>query len=303
MKNVIAYYYNLSSYDIHQNNDNYKFSVDNYHYVLTPCEINTIGATYELSNTLIRNAIYVHQIIPNTYNSLYTIVNGKKYVLLRIYIPMNEKVEFQDILNFSNATGKIQISNYESPNWASLWANKIDYFEYQISQFGKKFPKIRESISYYIGMVETGISLYQNFKLDNISDNVNLNVSHKRIKTDDTLYDLYNPMNLLIDYNVRDAVEYFKNLFLIKKNVLEDIIEYFQYQYFTSYDYLLFFVRMFYPSFYFDLYEQIIENNDNEEKILDIIEKTPSYEKLIKDLYNYLSNYINMPDIEWIKKI
>ena len=71
----------------------------------------------------------------------------------------------------------------------------------------------------------------------------------------------------------------------------------------TSYDYFLFFVRLFYPSFYFDVYEQIVENNCDEQKILDAIEKTPLYEKLIKDVYAYLSNYINIPDIEWIKKI
>lgn len=303
MKNVIAYYYNLYSYDIHQNDENYKFSVGNYHYVLTPCNINTISEIYELSNMLIANGVYVHQIMPNTSNNLYTIVNGKSYALLRLYSLMDEKVEFQDILKFSNTASKIQINDYESPNWALLWANKIDYFEYQISQFGKKFPIIRESISYYIGMVETGISLYRNSNIGIIKDNVNLNVTHKRLKTDDTLYDLYNPMNLLIDYNIRDAVEYFKNLFLIKENILNDVIKYFQYQYLTSYDCFLFFVRMFYPSFYFDLYEQIVENNDNEEKLLVIIEKSSSYEKLIKDIYIYLSNYINMPDIEWLKKI
>lgn len=303
MKNVLVYYYNLSSYDIRQNNDNYKFSVGNYYYVLMPCEIDTIGAIYQLSNTLIRNDVYVHQIIPNVHNNLYTNVNDKNYVLLRSYSSMDEKVEFQDILNFSRATDKIQISNYEPPNWAMLWSNKVDYFEYQISQFGKKFPTIRESIGYYIGMVETGISLYQNFQLNDIKDSASLSVAHKRLKTGYTLYDLYNPMNLLIDYNVRDAAEYFKNLFLIKENILEDIIKYFQQQYFTSYDYFLFFVRLFYPSFYFDVYEQIVENNCDEQKILDAIEKTPLYEKLIKDVYAYLSNYINIPDIEWIKKI
>lgn len=303
MKNVIAYYYNLYSYDIHQNNENYKFSAGNYNYVLTPCEIDTIGDIYELSNILIANGVYVHQIIMNTSNSLYTIVNGKSYVLLRLHSSMNKKVEYQDILNFSNSVRKIQNNDYESPDWASLWSNKIDYFEYQISQFGKKFPIIRESISYYIGMVETGISLYQNFNISTIKNNVNLNVAHKRLKTGDTLYDLYNPLNLFVDYNIRDAVEYFKNLFLTKEDVLNDIIKYFQYQYLTSYDCLLFFIRMFYPSFYFDLYEQIVRNNDNEEKILDIIEKTSAYEKLIKDVYLFLSNYINMPDIEWLKKI
>ena len=33
-----------------------------------------------------------------------------------------------------------------------------------------------------------------------------------------------------------------------------------------------------------------------------LIELADSYEKLLKDLYRFLSNYIRMPDIEWIKK-
>lgn len=303
MKNVIAYYYNLNSYDIHHSNENYKFSIGNYRYVFTPCDANTIGYIYELSDMLIKNGIYVHQIILNTSNSPYTMVNEKSYTLLRLYGLMDEKVELQAILNFNNITEQLKIKNYELPNWALLWAEKVDYFEYQISQFGKKFPIIRESISYYIGMVETGISLYQTFVVNKANDNVNLNISHKRLKVNDTLYDLYNPMNLLIDYKVRDASEYFKDLFLRKENILEDIIKYFQHQYLTTYDYFLFFVRMFYPSFYFDLYEQIVQNNDSEEKILFIIEKISKYERLLKDIHVYLSNYINMPDIEWLKKI
>ena len=40
-----------------------------------------------------------------------------------------------------------------------MWIRKIDYFEYQISQFGKKYPIIRESFNYYVGLAENGISL------------------------------------------------------------------------------------------------------------------------------------------------
>ena len=61
-----------------------------------------------------------------------------------------------------------------------------------------------------------------------------------------------------------------------------------------------FFVRMFYPSFYFDCYEDIINGKVDEYKIKEVIEITPFYEKLLKELYQYLKMYIQIPEIEWL---
>lgn len=301
MKNVIAYYYNLYSYNIHQQQDIYRFSVGNAHYVLAPCEIAEIKSIYEMCKILTQNGIYVHQIVPTISNNMYISFNNKSYVLIQYYGDLNQKIKFSDITNFSNSTANINLEKIVEPNWGVLWSNKIDYFEYQVSQFGKKYPKIRESISYYIGLAETGISLYMNSK---ISGDNHLTICHKRIGESSSLYDLYNPLNLIVDYKVRDAAEYFKELFLVKDNdVFQEIIEYFQREYLSPYDCFVFFIRMFYPSFYFDMYEQIIANKVEESKLQQIIEKTQSYEYLLKSLYFYLSNYIDMPDIEWLKKI
>lgn len=299
MKNAIAYYYNLYSYDIHQIKGIYKFTVGGIYYVLSPCDITEIKQVYELSKELFQKGIYTHQIIPNISNNIYTTINNINYVLFRLYSEMEEKVRIQDIIQFNNATFNIDFEQLNRQNWALLWENKIDYFEYQVNQFGKKFPKIRESFSYYVGLAETGISLYVNSSLDNS----NRAVSHKRIKVGSTMYDLYNPLNLVIDYKVRDIAEYFKDLFLIKEDIFGEIIEYFEYQHLSTYDCFIFFVRMFYPSFYFDLYEKIIEEQIEEEKIDAVIEKTEAYEHLLKKLYIHLSGYMNMPDIEWLKKV
>ena len=37
-----------------------------------------------------------------------------------------------------------------------------------------------------------------------------LTISHKRITNQTTLFDLYNPLELIIDLNVRDVAEYIK---------------------------------------------------------------------------------------------
>lgn len=299
MKNIIAYYYNLYSYDIHQYKDVYKFSLDNSNYSLVPCNIIELKKINEISSLFIQNGIYIHQIVLTSFNNIYITYNNKNYVLLKYPPELERKIELDDILKFHRSVEILNVNKQEKLDWGILWGNKIDYFEYQISQLGKRYPKIRESFSYYIGIVETGIALYNNtdYKLvDSVT------ISHKRIGKNSTLYDLYNPINLIVDNKTRDMAEYFKNSFIEEEKNFQNIIKYFFEAGLSIYDCYKFFIRMFYPSFYFDLYEQIIQNEINENKLNEVIDKSESYELLLKQLYQYLSNYIDIPDIEWLKK-
>jgi len=300
MKNIIAYYYSLYSYDIHQYKDIYRFTIADNSYVLVPCNHLELKRILEICSILNQNNIYIHQILPTTSNDMYITHNNKTYVLLKYHNNMDRKIQLYDLIKFNREVSYLNFEQGEKVNWALLWSNKIDYFEYQVNQLGKRYPKIRESISYYIGLVETGISLYIN---KDATFNGQVSVSHKRIGKNSTLYDLYNPLNLIIDYKARDAAEYFKDLFIQKENIFEDIIKYFYDDHLSLYDCYNFFVRMFYPSFYFDLYEQIIDNEADETKLQQVIDKTSSYELLLKNIYLYLSKYMEMPDIEWLKKI
>ena len=299
MKNAIAYYYNLYSYDIHQINDKYKFVVNNITYVLTPCNREEINYIYTIYETLIKYGVPLHHIVININNNIYTTINNTDYILLQIYNEYDKKVELMDIINFTFLVSNISFENNKVIDWALFWENKIDYFEYQVNQFGKKYPKIRESFGYYSGITETGIELY---RMINNNQNNKTIISHKRINYNSTLYDLYNPLNLIVDYKVRDPAEYFKSLFLVKENVFEDIIYYFNQNHLTGYECLMFFNRMLYPSFYFDIFENIIEYGKETEKLDIVISKNKDYEDLIIKIYNYLSHNINIPDIEWLKK-
>lgn len=299
MKNAIAYYYNLYSYDIHQYNDTYRFKVNEKLYVLTPCEEKELEKIYEIYSTLLKYGIPLHYIVPNINNEMLTQIDNKQYILLYVYNNYNQKVEIQDIINFTNMVSNIDIENKKNQDWAILWSNKIDYFEYQVNQFGKKYPKIRESFGYYTGVVETGIQLYRVIN----DPNSKQIVCHKRINTNSTLYDLYNPLNLIVDHKVRDMAEYFKDLFLIEEDIYETIIKYFEWNYLSGYEGLMFFNRMLYPSFYFDEYEVIIANFKESDRIYDIVSKTDKYEILLKKIYLYLANRINIQDIEWLKKV
>ena len=301
MKNVINYYYNLNPEEIRQVNKMYKFKINNDFYTLMEIEndIKKINEIYEISVELNIRGIYTHTIISNLQNSIITYINNNAYVLLKTYSKMDEEINLKHVIEFSNITTNIvKNDSLKRDNWYQLWINKIDYFEYQINQIGKKYKLIRESFSYYAGILETGISLLVNTKLTNIT----LSICHNRIRKNDTLFDLYNPFNFIIDSKVRDVAEYFKEQFKYN-DPYESIIKYLEYNNLTDDEIRLFYIRMFYPSFYFDLYEEIISSSKEEKEIKKIIDKAEEYELLLKKLYIYINNKIALPEIEWIKKM
>ncbi len=302
MKNALNYYYGIKADDIHQVNNTYKFNIygQDYALVIYDRDIKDIDELYKISTYFFSRGIYCHQIIPNNDNNLITYINQIPYILLQIYIKENKIITEDDIKLFTNYAS---LTNYSEllrrDNWKQLWINKIDYFEYQVSQFGKKYPLIRESFSYYCGFVETGISLINTTNLEYSR----LVVGHKRLKATDTLFDLYNPLNFIIDLPIRDISEYYKDLIIEDNSIIDKIKNYILTYNLSTNEILMFFIRMLYPSFYFDLYEDIIENDKDDSSLLDIINSNKKYEKVIKELYIFLNNYIVMPDIEWIKKM
>ena len=301
MKNAISYFYNLVASDIHQVKDNYFFIVNEKQYVLTLYNrsYEELTEIYQITNILRMRNLPIHEIILNKDNNILTPLNQKNYLLLKINVNYKEIINLKDLLQFSNYAIIDSGTYHLTREWYQLWTSKVDYFEYQISQFWKKHKLIRESFNYFIGLTETSISLLKN---TNIKDNYYLAVSHRRISPEDTLFDLYNPLNFVIDIRVRDFAEYFKRRFFISPVPLEEIKYYLLVSNLTTNEMILFFIRMLFPSFYFDLYEKVMEENFSEKKLVNIIENTKSYEEFLKELYNYLRPITNMPEIEWLLK-
>lgn len=302
MKNALNYYYNLYPTSIHQVNYSYKCYVNNEEYLLTPYnnninDINIINELYDLSNYLLKINIPCHQWIKNNEGKLITLINGTSYVLFKIFIK-NRSININDLLLFSSIYVERQNFRYLiKNNWYDMWTKKIDYIEYQLSQFGIRHQLIRDSINYYIGMAENSISL---FNAANIEEK--LVVSHKRIKGNDGLVELYNPLNFIIDNRVRDLSEYIKEQFFYYKYSVDDAINDIYKFNLNRQQYILLFIRLLFPSYYFDFYEQVLLENKSEQELLKIISKSDQYTFFLKKLYNYIKMTQNMPDIEWIIK-
>ena len=294
MKNVINYYYNLYPDNIHQTDKGYFFIANDQRYFLTKYQgdINNIKNIYDMHIYMLNNNFYVHPIILNNQNQILTYINNDPYVLM-LTIYYKNQININDIISFSS----IQIPNNKLLNWGELWSTKNDYLEYQISMLGQNHPLIRESFSYYIGLGENAIQLVNSLKLNNIP----LVYAHKRINSNDKQYDLYNPLNITVDFQIRDMAEYLKSLFFNNQDITKELNSYLNNKNLSKEEYLLFLARMIYPTYYYDLYEEIITNRKKDEEIKKITDKVDDYEKIIKQIYNYYKSFMITPQIEWLE--
>ena len=292
MKNFLSYFYNIDVKNLIKTKDKYKFQYRNNQYVLESINLdeNTIYSIYNLSLAIINSGIKCNQIILNNQNNPTTAYDNKIWVLMKTFNNFNERITFEDIFTFP-----IKTSNYnffKNNDWKTLWSRKNDYLEYQINQFGLDYPLLRESFSYFNGLSENAIQLLNNVTNDD------LYIVHKRISYHMTYYDFYNPFNMILDTKVRDMAEYFKDAFSLKKDILEEVDFFLNNYYLTSNEKLLFIIRMMYPTFYFDMFENITDALKEENKIKKVIASINDYENLL----NKIINKIGLLDIEWLKK-
>ena len=298
MKDLLNYYYFLLPDKIHMLNNNYYFYVNNLYFCFYKCvnNFNNINNIYELNNYMLINNYKVNKIILNKERGILTKKDNNYYILVLLNIYSKEKIKINNILEFNNKNINLNILN--RTNWYYLWINKIDNIEYERKHLINKYKVIYNSLPYYIGLTENAICY---LKYNNIENN-NIGVCHNRVNCNDNLIDFYNPINLIIDYKVRDLAEYYKSIFFNKNIDIKNIINSFKTIKMNYNDYIYFYIRMLYPSYYFDIYDAIINGFLKEEKILDIIKEQENYEYLLYEIYLVIKSHYNIVGIEWINK-
>ncbi len=300
MRNLISYYYQLEPIDIHRADGYYTFQIDESFYRLQDIKNIQVEGVYELVLELYQNGIYTHQIMKTITNELVVNFNYRRYVLVKYSKEEERIMSLNDIYNFQSYLYYIEPEKAKNTSrWGDLWSEKIDYFEYQMNQFGIKYPNIRESFAYFVGLAEVGISLFYTY----YNEEEKTTLVHKRLKNKNTLYHMYDPFNFVIDYKVRDIAEFLKSLYLDGENIKPLIHKYIFEGNLSNYEKIMFFIRMFYPSFYFDVYENIMNNQSDDAKLKEVVEKTKNYDKILNFIYNELNTMINLPYISWLKKV
>lgn len=294
MKNVIMYFYGFEPDYIHQNGKTCHFVIEQKTYLFTPIS-RTVKEIADLDLLLSSSPSFFHKIISNTKGERITSVQSESYILLELVDDFQDSVTLMDILSFSSFP--VQQDLYPSlfrNDWYQLWTQKIDYFEYQISQFGKKYPLIRESFGYFSGLAENAIQYTNSLPADS-----SLCLSHHRIKIDMKKIAFCNPLNIIIDYRVRDIAEYFKDRFFFGYLPFEEI-EYALMYCLQKEEYISFFTRMLFPSFYFDIYEDILAGKKEEKELLPILHKTEEYEELLRQIYVFISKGTRFLKPDWL---
>ena len=296
MKNIIEYYYNLRIDELHNKADNYYFNINNNNFIFKPY-IGNIERSYDIYklNTIMSNKFNIDNIILNKYNNPLTKINDNFYILTS-----NKKEKKLTLPLISNmALNNINIESLERNKWEVLWENKIDYYEMQLGENEKKYPLIRESFDYFVGLAENAISYLVNTKLE-LKPTINDQkvVSHNNIEIS-----LNEPSNLILDHKARDVAEYIKySFFNNNQNIFNELNEYFYHNYYSPYGIRVLFSRILYPSFYFNTYDKIISGKVEEKELNKIISKINNYEIYLYNIYLYLRKYYNIPSVEWLKK-
>ena len=291
VNSILQYYYEIII-SANKINDNGYFSYNNHLFCFYEYRRNTneLEALNYLNKLMISRKISINQIIENIFHKPLTVHNNKNYVLILV----NYEYQSNANLKFIPAFNDKKLDILKRNNWSYLWSIKIDYIEYQLKHIKNSYPLINDSVNYYIGMAENAISYFNTLNLTNEG----LFIEHRRVN----INNIYNPVELVIDYKIRDVAEYIKDNFINGKMSIYDIKNYINKLKISNIDYILLYTRMLYPSFYFDLYERIINEDVSEKEIEKIVNLSCDYEELLYEIYMVIRKKVNILGIDWINK-
>lgn len=299
MNNFIKFFYNMKVTNTNFINNYYEFNHNNNYYRLyilnEEYNIYNYNNIYTINKELINNTL-MSEIILNKDKNIITTYHNINYILLKINCNINKNITLEEIDYLS----KVKIVNNNKSNWGLLWSKKIDYLEELISENGKKYPQVVNSFNYFIGLSENAISYYNNIDIDN---NMIYYISHKVLRPTDKVDSLYNPLNIIYDYKVRDVAEYIKNSFWTDNhNIYNELNNYLYKNNLSLNEVKLLISRVLFPSFYFDLYEDIFNYNKDEKILNNIISRIDEYEEYLNSIIIYFKRFYPIDEIEWLKK-
>lgn len=291
MENYILYYYNLKIKNIIKTDNYYYFTNDNdiFYFCQTTLEEEKLS---QLNNLIINNPKY-HTMIKNRFFKFLSIYEDKNYILLRINTLLSNIVNFDEMMYQNNI-----FLNSSNINWAKIWQDKVDYMETQMGELGLGKDILNRSFSYYVGLAENAIAYY-NY---NQPKSNNVRLCHYRVYYSNLPINYYNPLMLIEDFDVRDYAEYIKSAFFKNEVLLNDVQKLVNNSKYNYNDMILFYARLLYPTYYFDLFEDFIADSLDEKRILTIIELAPKYEEFLVDVYYEIKKNYNIPEIKWLIK-
>ena len=303
MKNNINYYYNFNIKEVENYGDSYYFKVNKEHFYFIPYrrDLKELDDIIMVSRELKMRGIPSHDIIVNRYGNVITTLYNENYVLVNPKGNIKFDYDITYLLKFNQSLRlNAEKSKLYHNEWVKLWSNKIDYFEYQVHELGKDKPFLLDTFSYYVGLGENAISYVNMITSKTPFTNEKITLSHKRIKYPNIALNYLNPFSFIFDLEVRDIAEYLKSSFFAGEDALEDLKYLLRRESFSFYSLGLLYGRLLFPTYYFDLYEEVMKGNMEEDVLIPVIEKAEKYEEFLKDAYLEMTKYQRIDRIDWL---
>lgn len=304
MESNILQLYNLTASNIEENEGVYTFESNFYQFFYVPFlrPEKDIDDLVDISEEMAVKGLLTHKIIKNSKGNYLTNFNDKLYILLLI-VKDNSTLDIYDIDQYMrNLQLNTNKKNIFRVDWPSLWESKVDYYEYQMSKLGKDKKIILSTMSYYLGLAENAIAYAsETVNTEKISSNDRITICHRRVYYPNYELNYYNPLAYVIDLEVRDIAEYIKSYYFNNEDYNE-IYQYLDNKILSVYSCRMLFARLLYPSYYFDQYDKIMNSDDDEEKIIAIVEKATNYESFLNNIFTLLNKKNPMPKVAWITK-
>jgi hypothetical protein len=293
MKSLIEYYYNIYISEIRFIDGKYHFIHNDTEYIFERINEDEVEAKLDFIQYIQSKNKYFHTIIRNKKNETLTFDGENHNVLLKVNLKNNRIINLNDILQCTRSITE----EFSTNKWKKLWEEKIDNFEYYINYIQDKREEDNEFYDYFIGLGEAAISyieLLDERKINNMDHQV---ITHNRINTKYTLYDLYNPFNIVVDHYTRDIAEYLKSSFFNKEKMnIENIIKNLNLSEYAS---ILLISRLLFPTFFFDIYE--LNSKEKVIKRKELINQMNRYESFVYNIILEIKKRTNVPTVKWLQ--
>lgn len=304
MKNFIDYYYNINVSEIKRIHDKYFIYANNERYMLKVFDNTDFFMVYEYLANQLDKYLYFFHIIKNRQNDYLTYIDDKPYILLKLGDINNNIISIYDIkinqfFEYSN-----KISRLIRFPWVKLWENKIDYFEEWCYLKQNQYKNMYSLFHYFIGVAENAVLYLKITESEEKMEEIDrLVISHNRLSMDSSLYDYYDPTNIVLDHSSRDVSEYIKSTYVHGNFDIKLLEQYLNEHHFSKYGLRLLYARILFPSFFFDYVDEMILNSYDTD-LLYLEARIIEFEKFISQISVFFKEKYDIPVVTWcIKEI
>lgn len=236
---------------------------------------------------------YSYKFKRNVYNDIISIYQDVKFVLLDIGNNYLEVVDFEDMLSFYNHSSILFSNNIKYKNiWDILWENKIDYLTLHFNSNYELNKNYNLLFNYYLSVGESALEYLLKLKRK-YHEVGKISFVHRRIYSPNIKLYFYNPLNYIIDLEIRDIAEYIKMIYYNGEDYLNELNYYLKTHNLTPFEASVLYARIVYPSIFFDDYEMGIIDF---KKYINF----DDFEQFIKKVYEVISSYTLVDKIDWL---